>query len=100
MAMHEGLPVEGYVSQPTLNVRLVNSNKRLEERVLRQLDTLAWTEMEGVEIDQEWLRDGRRMIEQGFMAVNRAVFRPQRVSLDEPTEFEPGTDAAAAELPT
>ena len=35
------------------------------------------------EIDQRWLAIARTHIEQGFMALNRAIFRPQRVELDE-----------------
>lgn len=51
------------------------ANKRLEETVLRQLDGLAQA---GV-VDQRWLAVGRTHIEQGFMAVNRAVARPRRL---------------------
>ena len=34
------------------------------------------------EIDQRWLAIARTNIEQGFMALNRAIFRPERVELD------------------
>ena len=39
-APHQGLPVSGYRPQSDQNVELVNQNKALEERVLRQLDKL------------------------------------------------------------
>lgn len=74
---HEGLPVPGYRPQPTANVEAVTANKHLEETILRALDALA----EESAIDQRWLAIGRTHIEQGFMAVNRAIFRPARVKL-------------------
>lgn len=80
---HEGLPVEGYRSQTSANVETVNQNKRLEEQVLRQLDGL----QADPSIDQRWLAIGRTAIEQGFMAVNRAVFRPERISLSEEAQL-------------
>jgi hypothetical protein len=80
--MHQGLPVQGYNPQSKANVALVNANKTLEEMVLRQLDKMK----ERDEVDGRWLSIGRTHIEQGFMAVNRSVFRPQRVALDDDTQ--------------
>ena len=40
MTEHKGLPVSGYVAQTDDKVAVVNVNKALEERVLRQLDSL------------------------------------------------------------
>lgn len=77
MSQHNGLPVSGYRSQSSNNVALVNRNKEIEERVLRIFDELR----ENADVDQRWLAIGRTSIEQGFMAVNRAVFKPGRVSL-------------------
>ena len=79
MREQQGLPVHGYQPQPDDNVARVNSMKLLEERVLRALDDLAG----GGVSDPRWLAIGRTQIEQGFMAVNRSVFRPGRVSLPE-----------------
>jgi hypothetical protein len=76
---HTGLPVAGYQPQTSDNVAIVNANKAIEERVLRQLDQLA--ELEN--IDKRWLAIGRTAIENGFMAVNRSVFKPGRVALPE-----------------
>ena len=77
MKSHEGLPVAGYRPQSKDNVDVVNQNKRLEEQVLRALDLLAnWPD-----VDPRWLSIGRTHIEQGFMAMNRAIFKPERVEL-------------------
>lgn len=84
--MHEGLPVAGYRSQGGDKVALVNRNKEIEERVMRILDDLRETKL-GLanDVDQRWLAIGRTQIEQGFMAVNRAVFQPGRVKLPDDT---------------
>lgn len=82
MSGHRGLPVEGYRPQSDDNVSLVNANKLLEERMLRVLDDLAAQP----DIDKRWLAIGRTSLEQGFMAVNRAIFKPGRVSLPEEGE--------------
>ena len=75
MTEHKPLPVEGYKPQSSETVALVNQNKRTEESILRALD-----EMKGDDdYDQRWLAIGRTHIEEGFMAINRAIFRPGRV---------------------
>ena len=51
-------------------------NKRMEETLLGVLDKLAGVE----EFDKRWLALGRTHIEQGFMAINRAILRPSRLS--------------------
>lgn len=76
---HQPLPVAGYTAQSGRNVQLVNENKEAEERILRMLDPLASLP----DIDQRWLAIGRTHIEQGFMAINRAIFKPSRVRLPE-----------------
>ena len=81
-----GLPVPGYQPQPLIAVGIVSTHKHYEERLLRHLDKLA----DRSSIDQRWLAIGRTQIEQGFMAINRAVFRPQRIPLPEdPTPYDP-----------
>lgn len=79
MTDHKGLPVAGYRSQTGDAVATVNRHKEIEERVLRLLDDLK----DDHTVDQRWLATGRTDIEKGFMAVNRAVFRPGRVKLSE-----------------
>jgi len=71
----KGLPVAGYVDQSSFNVDLVNVSKELEEELLQRLDTMAGEP----EIDKRWLAIARTGFEQAFMAMNRAVFKPQRL---------------------
>jgi hypothetical protein len=77
MSEHVPLPIPGYTNQSNANVDLVKANKALEEQALRMMDVLAAIQ----NVDKRWLAIGRTHIETGFMAVNRAVFRPKRVSL-------------------
>lgn len=72
------LSIVGYRPQTATAVELVNNNKRLEDECLRALDALA----ADPDTDKRWLTIGRTEIEKGFMAVNRAVFKPSRVKLD------------------
>lgn len=82
MGDHKGLPVAGYQPQSDDKVNAVNVNKQHEELILRRLD-----ELKGLTgIDQRWLAVGRTHIEQAFMAINRAVFQPQRIALPTDTE--------------
>lgn len=77
MTDHQALPVQGYKPQSQATVDTVNANKQIEESVLRILDGLKSYPT----VDQRWLAIGRTHIEQGFMAVNRAVFQPARAKL-------------------
>lgn len=79
-AAHLGLPVAGYKAQPQDRIDLVNGFKADEERLLRKLDALREG---GPDVDQRWLALGRTQLEQAFMAINRAVFRPDRAPLPE-----------------
>ncbi len=76
---HSGLPVAGYKPQSADRVDLVNVNKQIEEVALRRLDALKLDP----KVDQRWLAIGRTQLEQAFMAINRAVFKPGRVALPE-----------------
>lgn len=78
MSQHSGLPVDGYRPQGGEAISLVNGNKWLEELLLRRLDALA----ANPDVDKRWLAIGRTAIEQGFMAVDRSVFQPDRVEID------------------
>lgn len=75
---HKGLPVNGYRSQSQVNVDLVNANKVMEEIILRVIENLELY----VDVDYRWLHIGRTHIEQGFMAINRSIFRPSRIDGD------------------
>lgn len=79
---YTGLPVHGYQAQDPLRVALVNQNKESEERLLRQIDTISGNP----DFDQRWLSIARTQLEQSFMALNRAIFRPARVRLPEDQE--------------
>jgi hypothetical protein len=76
---HPGLPVAGYKPQPQLNVDRVNANKRVEETMLRLLDSLAADPA----VDPRWLAIGRTHLELAFMSVNRAIFKPERAKIEE-----------------
>lgn len=97
--------VAGYTAQPDAKVALVNEFKADEERLLRKLDRLAapraklssdkplspgeWAEVEIdpiPEVDGRWLAIARTHFQEGFMALNRAVFQPQRIKLPEDGE--------------
>ncbi|MFN4091012.1 MAG: cyclic nucleotide-binding protein [Alphaproteobacteria bacterium] len=81
----EGLPVPGYRPQPARAIETVSALKEAEERLLRRLDALA----AAGEADPRWLAIGRTGLEQAFMAINRAVFRPGRVRLEADAEAGP-----------
>lgn len=91
MTKHEGPPVAGYVSQSDANVALVNENKHLEERVLRQLDKMNKQNMDAdaaglgrsAQHDPRMMALARTAIQEGFMWMNRAVFKPERIKLPE-----------------
>ncbi len=88
-------PVKGYTAQPDTTIALVNEFKQDEERLLRKIDTLqnklpdsaSPTGFRYVQTtsgpDQRWAAVARSHFEQGFMALNRAVFQPQRIKLPE-----------------
>lgn len=80
---HQALPVAGYRPQSPERVDLVNANKAFEETLLRQIDTMQAAGSQ--EFDPRWLAIARTSIEQGFMALNRAIFRPGRVALPDDT---------------
>ncbi|BCH68029.1 MULTISPECIES: DUF7681 family protein [Rhizobium/Agrobacterium group] len=79
---HAGLPVKGYQEQSDENVDLVNENKELEERVLRQIDRHV-RNRDGQDIDQAMVQLARRSVQEAFMWLNRAVFQPKRILLPE-----------------
>jgi hypothetical protein len=67
----------GYTDQSKNNIELVNNNKQIEEMVLQICDAL----LEVSAVDKRWLSIARTHIEQGFMALNRSIFKPERVKL-------------------
>lgn len=102
---HKPLPVAGYTPQPDAKVALVNEFKADEERLLRKLDALTREnvgkpivpggsegrvlsgEVDGrLPYDPRWLAIARTHFQEGFMALNRAVFQPTRIKLPEDDE--------------
>lgn len=77
--MEKGLPVPGYRPQTDEALQLVRTNKQAEERILRQIDNPSTRS----DMDKRWLALGRTQIEQGFMALNRAIMQPDRIDLPE-----------------
>lgn len=84
LASHSGLPVKGYQEQSAYNVQMVNHNKTHEEVILRVMDAMSNID----EIDKRWLSIARTHIEQGFMALNRSIFKPERIDLPEEASEE------------
>lgn len=81
-------PIKGYRDVSGDRKDMVNENKEVEETILRKLDYLSQLRDEhgAPFVDGRWLAIARTHIEEGFMAMNRAIFRPQRIKL-------PGDDA-------
>ncbi len=82
--------VAGYTAQPDAKVALVNRFKEMEERLLREVDAITVKPGPagfGLDLtppnDQRWIAVARTHFQEGFMALNRAVFQPQRIKLPE-----------------
>lgn len=71
-------PIPDYREQSEGALNLVTINKHNEERLLRLIDQLMQA---GADIDQRFLSIARTHFEQGFMALNRSIMKPQRISL-------------------
>ena len=74
--MHQGLPLPGYMPQNEATLAIVRQNKAAEELVLRIVDTL----QDRNDVDKRWLAVARTHIEQGFMAMNRSLLKPARLT--------------------
>ncbi|MCK9361742.1 hypothetical protein M0Q28_06000 [Patescibacteria group bacterium] len=103
MSTIENSPVKGYTDQTATAVDLVNKFKILEERLLREIDALnagpqKFLGSDGIyytdptesvkSTDPRWLAVAKTHFQEGFMALNRSVFQPQRISL--PEDFPKG----------
>lgn len=102
---HKGLPVSGYLPQTDEKVAMVNTNKELEEQLLRRIE---WFEKENTKAYTEFLKtlpehndvnkelptftpfydpqmlvDAKMQLRQSMMWLNRAIFQPARVKLPE-----------------
>ena len=105
---HTGLPVSGYKPQSPENVALVNEFKADEERLLRKIDKMNVANQRDFAIvpggangalalhyDPKWMAVAKTHFQQGFMALNRAVFQPDRLTLPEDTAQLPLNDIDA-----
>jgi hypothetical protein len=70
--------IKGYRPLQPEMIELANKNKLIEELVLRQLDQHLRAH-DSQEIDQRWVALARTHLQMGFMALNRAVFKPARI---------------------
>lgn len=79
-----GLPVAGYKkTQPQWALDLVNRNKVLEEKILRQIDEhVLLNASSDRDIDQRAVSLARTKIQEAFMWLNRGVFQPERLKGD------------------
>lgn len=68
---------EGLPSLEEVNAAMIEQMRLQEEIILRLLDGLGSLD----DIDRRWLSIGRTAIEQGFMAVSRAIDPPPRFAL-------------------
>lgn len=82
--IHPALPVFGYRPQSSDKIAMVNHNKQIEEAILQSMDAMQGND----EFDQRWLAIARTDLEKAFMALNRAVFRPDRVKLTDLEDVE------------
>lgn len=72
-------PIEGYRPLTEAVVETANQNKLIEELVLRLVDEHV-RNPNSLEIDQRWVSIARSHFQEGFMALNRSLFRPQRIT--------------------
>jgi hypothetical protein len=82
MEQKEPLPVLGYTSQTDNKIAMVNANKVLEEQILRRIEEIGdrvFSEDGSDGNDYRWILIAQTHIEQGFMALNRAIFQPKRL---------------------
>ena len=80
MTEHQPLPVAGYTAQSGDKVAQVNVNKEFEERLLRRCEALISPDPND---GNRWVAIAKTHFEEGFMALNRAIFQPKRVALPE-----------------
>lgn len=64
----------GFTQTSPEATKLANHFKLLEEAVLRVLDAT-----QGTDLDPRWVAVARTHMNEGFMALNRANFKPQRI---------------------
>lgn len=74
--------IAGYRRLGTKEIVEINRLKIQEATILAWLDELI--EQNDVPIDRRWMAIARAHIEQGFMAANRSIARPDRIGATGP----------------
>lgn len=87
------MKVLGYTEQSDDRVNVVNENKRLEELVLQQIDKMRGANHAAYEsatekavrypYDPRMIALAETNLTQAFMWLNRSIFQPKRVDLNE-----------------
>lgn len=80
MTDHKAPPIKGYRDIPEFKLQMVNDIKESEEMVLRRIDMIQEAPKE-FDVDQRWIAIARTHIEQGYMAMVRALMHPKRIDL-------------------
>jgi len=73
------LDIKGYTAVSADKKEIVNENKVLEEIVKRRIDEI----MKRDDVDKRHIALANTNIEQAFMWLNRGIFQPQRIKLNE-----------------
>lgn len=73
-----GPKISGYRELSSAEIEAVNTFKDIEANALDWIDALKGDP--SLTLDPRWLSIGITHLEQGFMALNRAIMRPQRRS--------------------
>lgn len=71
-------PISGYRELSDDEIKLINQLKEMEERTLRVFETVAIGS-----VDLRWVAIAKTHIQEGYMAINRAIAQPARVKLPE-----------------
>ena len=71
--------IAGYRELAPLEKHEINKIKKMEQCLLKEINNIAEDNL--VKIDGRWLAIGRTSIEQGFMAIIRAIAEPDTVRM-------------------
>jgi hypothetical protein len=75
--------VKGYKDLTQEKVAIVNEFKNFEEQLLRVIEQAQAEARAGAEYDPRWLSIAFTKFQEAFMALNRGIFAPGRVTLPE-----------------
>ena len=71
----EEIKIKGYTPLTDEQKNLVNNNKVMEEAVLRLIETI----QKESAADPHWIFIATNHFQEGFMALNRSIMKPERV---------------------